>query len=79
MSITSFISLYEVSTTNKDARKIQAVKIAVIINVSAFGKPGDPGTYKVLYDPRAGKVGEINFDDSRANNLKDVCQRYHPR
>jgi hypothetical protein len=53
------ISLDEVSTTNKNARKRQAGNIAGITNVSPFGKPGYPCTYKVMYDPCTGKVGEL--------------------
>jgi hypothetical protein len=69
MSMIYSISLDEVSTTNKNARKRQAGKIAEIINVSAFGKPG---TYKVPYDPHTGKVGEVKYDNSPAKYLEDI-------
>jgi hypothetical protein len=69
------ISLDEVSRTNKNARKRQAGKISGIINVSAFGRPGDPGTYKVPFDPKTGKVREVKFDDSHAKKWRLSCLR----
>jgi hypothetical protein len=70
MSMIYSISLDEVLKTNKNARKRQVGNISGIINVSAFGRPGDPGTYKVPFGPKTGKVGEVKFDDSRAKYLE---------
>jgi hypothetical protein len=78
MSIIYSISLDEMSRTNKTTRKCQARNISDIINVSAYGKPGDPGTYKVPYDPRTGKFGEVKFDDSRAKKLDAVLPEILP-
>jgi hypothetical protein len=72
MSMIYSIYLDEVSTTNKNARKRQAGKISEIINVSALCKPSDPGTYKVQFYPRTGKVGEVKFDDSHTKYLEVV-------
>jgi predicted butyrate kinase (DUF1464 family) len=66
------ISLDEVLTTNKNARKKQAAKVSAIINISAFGTPGDLGMYKVQFEPRTGKVGEVKCDDSCAKYLEVV-------
>jgi hypothetical protein len=63
-------SLDEVSTSNKEARKIQAKKISDIINTSAFDTVEEPGTHKVPFDSKTGKVVEVEFDDYRAKTLE---------
>jgi hypothetical protein len=72
MSMIFSISIDEVLTTTKKARNRQAAKISAIINVSAFGKPGNTCTYKVPVYPRTGTVGEVKFDDSRAKDEEAV-------
>jgi hypothetical protein len=56
----------------QNAIKRQARHISDIINMSAFGKTGDPSTYTLPYDPRTGNVGEVKFDDPHAKNLEAV-------
>jgi hypothetical protein len=71
-------SLDEISTSNKEARKKQAKKISDIINTRAFGTVEDPGTYKVPFDSKSGKVAEVKFDDSRAKTLEAELSKILP-
>jgi hypothetical protein len=72
------VILDEVSTTNKNARKGQIVKIAHILNTIAYGTPTDHGTYRVPYDPKTGFIGEVKFDYSQANGLKEELNEILP-
>jgi hypothetical protein len=75
MTMIYCVSLDEVSTTNKNARKRQIVKIAHIINTISYGTPTDHGAYRVPYDPKTGLIGEVKFDDSRAKDLEEELNK----
>jgi hypothetical protein len=70
MTMICCVSLDEVSTTNKAARKRQCKKNAQYINTLAYGNDDDPGNYKVPYDTKTCKIAEVKFDDSRAKQLE---------
>jgi hypothetical protein len=78
MTMIYCVSLDEVLTTNKNARKRQIVKIAHIINTIAYGTRTDPGTYRVPYDPKTGLIGEVKFDESRAKDLEEELNAILP-
>jgi hypothetical protein len=72
------VSLDEVSTTNKNARKRQIAKISHIINTIAYDTPTDPGTYRVPNDQKKGLIGEVKFDESRAKDLEEELNAILP-
>jgi hypothetical protein len=69
------VSLDEVSTINKAARKYQCNKIAQYINSLAYSTADDPGNYKLNYDTKSGKIAEVKFDDSHAKQLELHLQK----
>jgi hypothetical protein len=63
-------SLDEISTSNKEARKLQAKKISEYKNTMAYGTPEDPGNYQFPFDSKTENIAEVKFDDSRATLLE---------
>jgi hypothetical protein len=64
------VSFDEVSTSNKAARKRQAIKIAGFMNTMAYGNEEDPCNYRVPYELKTGNIAEVKFDDSRAKLIE---------
>jgi hypothetical protein len=75
MTMIFCVSLDEVSTTNKAARKRQWKKISQYSNTLAYGAAEYLGNYKVHYATKSGKIAEVKFDDSRANQLELHLQK----
>jgi hypothetical protein len=79
MTMIFCVSLDEVSTTNKAARKRQCKNIAQYINTLAYGNDDDPENYKVPYDTKTGKIAEVKFDDSRPKQLELHLKKKIPK
>jgi hypothetical protein len=48
------------------------------INNIAYGTPTDHGTCRVPYDPKTRLIGDVKFEDSRANDLEEELNKILP-